>query len=142
MNDIRSHYSDMLKAYNWDYFFTVTFRSPRREPYYAMKHVWSDLQKHHVGRAFMGVEPFVSGDLHIHGLLSGRPPGWLPEIDLPWDIWDSLFHRFGRSKVEACNSPLAVASYCSKYVLKAQSSCIDHYDFFGDAFNWKGGLLT
>ena len=133
-------YSDWLQTYNWDYFFTATFRSPRREPYYVQKHVWAELQKHEVARAFMGVEPFASGDLHIHGIMSGRGGGFEPEIALPWEIWRGLFDRFGRAKVEACNSRAAVSTYCAKYIMKAQHIVSDHYGVFGNAESWRRGI--
>lgn len=104
--------------------------------------VWGQLQKHHVARAFLACEPFQSGDVHIHGIVAGYPPGWKPEIDLPWDIWAGLFERFGRAKVEACNSYEAVTAYCAKYILKQQGRVGDYYEVFGDAFAWRGGVLV
>jgi len=138
VSEIQQVYSDWLQTKHWDYFFTTTFRSPRKEPYYALNHCWHELKNHHVARAFIGVEPHKSGDLHLHGLLAGRGGGWQPEIKLPWDIWEGLFERFGRSKVEACNSQEAVTAYCAKYVLKAQSSASDHYGVYGTKFAWRG----
>ena len=136
---IRRDYAGWLMEYNWDYFLTVTYRSPRREPYYALKHVWHELEEHSVGRAFLGVEPHQSGDLHIHGIVAGAAPGWRPEIDLPWNIWSGLFHRFGRAKVAACNSHEAVTAYCAKYLLKQQSRVTDYYGVFGTKSTWVGG---
>jgi hypothetical protein len=139
---IKQAYTDWLKSYNWDYFFTTTFRSARREPYYAAKHLWTELKKFNVGRSFVGVEPHQSGELHCHGLIAGVAPGWKPELCLPWDIWNGLFKRFGRSKVEACNSQEAVTGYCAKYILKQQSRVCDYYYVFGDALWWKLGKIT
>jgi len=136
MENIATEYATWLQTFHWDYFFTVTFRSPRREPYYAMKGVWTELKKYNVGRAFLGVEPHRTGDLHIHGIMSGMPFPWKPEISLPWDIFDGLFHKFGRSKVEACNSNELVTNYCAKYILKEQSSVSDHYEIFGNTRAW------
>jgi hypothetical protein len=140
--EIRQKYAEWLQGYNWDYLATITFRSPREEPYYALTHVWSELGKHNVARAFLGVEPHQSGDLHIHGLLAGCPPGWLPDIALPWEIWDGLFHRFGRARVEACNTREAVTAYCSKYILKEQSRVADYYGIYGSKLSWQGGKLN
>ena len=137
MQDIQDSYSDWLQRYHWEYFFTSTFREPRREPYYAMKAVWAELSKYYVARAFIGVEPHNSGDLHLHGIIAGRGEGWKPEIRLPWEIWHGLFKRFGRAKVEACNSQEKVSAYCSKYILKAQNNVVDHYSLFGSKNAWK-----
>ena len=139
-NAVKEAYAEWLQGYHWDYFLTSTFRKPRKEPYYALQSVWHQLQKHNVARSFLVCEPHQSGDVHIHGLASGHGPGWQPEIDLPWVIWGSLFKRFGRAKVEACNSPGAVSNYCAKYLLKQQSRVCDYYEVFGDKFSWKYGM--
>ena len=138
-NLIRQQYADFLQGYNWDYFLTSTFRRPRKEPYYALQSVWHVLQSDFVARAFLVAEPHQSGDLHIHGLAAGSGPGWRPEMALPWDIWTSLFKRFGRARVEACNTQEAVTGYCAKYLLKQQSRVCDYYEIFGNKFSWKDG---
>ena len=138
---VRQAYADWLQSYHWDYFATATFRSPRKEPYYALKHVWHELHVNsNVDRAFLVAEPFQSGDLHIHGLLAGDT-NWKPEMKLPWDIWSGLFERFGRAKVEACNNQEAVSLYCAKYVLKQQSRVCDYYEVFGNKHVWLNGEL-
>lgn len=139
--ETRQAYAEWLQGYHWDYFATATFRTPRKEPYYALKHVWHELHAHsNVDRAFLVAEPFQSGDLHIHGLLAGDA-AWLPAMKLPWDIWQGLFEKFGRAKVEACNDANAVAKYCAKYVLKQQSRVCDYYEVFGHARFWKSGSI-
>ncbi|GAI95198.1 unnamed protein product [marine sediment metagenome] len=139
--ETRRQYAEWLQGYNWDYFFTSTFRNPRKEPYYALKHVLNELKEHDVARAFLGVEPHQSGDLHIHGILAGRGEGMRPEVALPWDIWDGLFKRFGRAKVEACNTQEAVTGYCAKYILKEQGRAADYYEVYGNRLAWQGGQL-
>lgn len=135
----REAYADWLQSYNWDYFLTATFREPRKEPYYALRSVWHELTKYNVARSFLVAEPFQSGDLHVHGVVAGRGPGWYPELSLPWDIWTGLFKRFGRAKVEACNSQEAVTGYCAKYLLKRQSQVCDYYEIFGSKNAWLEG---
>ena len=136
---VRQQYAEWLQGYHWDYFLTSTFRRPRKEPYYAIQSVWHELQQSFVSRAFLVAEPFQSGDLHIHGLAAGFGPGWLPDLALPWDVWSCLFERFGRAKVEACNSQEAVTGYCAKYLLKQQSRVCDYYEVFGDKQAWHNG---
>ncbi len=136
---IKEQYAEWLQSYNWDYFLTSTFRRQRKEPYYALQSVWHELQHHAVGRAFLVCEPHQSGDVHIHGLAAGSGPRWQPELELPWDIWSGLFKRFGRAKVEACNSREAVAGYCAKYLLKQQSRACDYYEIFGRKLAWQDG---
>jgi len=138
---IKEQYAEWLQSYNWDYFLTSTFRRPRKEPYYALQSVWHELQHHFVARAFLVCEPHQSGDVHIHGLAAGSGPRWRPELELPWDIWSGLFKRFGRAKVEACNSAEAVSLYCSKYLLKQQSRACDYYEIFGRKQAWFEGMM-
>jgi len=139
---IRQDYAEWLQGYNWDYFLTSTFRLPRVEPYYALRSVWHELRRYNVARSFLVAEPHQSGDLHVHGLAAGAGPGWRPELSLPWDIWSGLFKRFGRAKVEACNSQEAVTGYCAKYLLKQQSRVCDYYEVFGNKIAWIEGKDT
>lgn len=146
----REAYAEFLQSFCWEDMITVTFREPRKEPYYAAKNVWRVLFNgqnsagHYncVSRAFLAVEPFQSGDLHIHGLIAGNVRGVKPEMALPWEIYDSLFTRFGRTRVEACNSMEAVTNYCAKYILKQQSRVCDFYYLFGDKYSWENGILS
>ena len=139
-SNTRKAYAEWLQGYHWDYFLTSTFRSPRIEPYYALKGVWNELRKSNVFRGFLVAEPHQSGDLHIHGLVAGRGGSWQPVIDLPLDIYAGLFKRFGRAKVEAVNSRELVSSYCAKYLLKQQSRVCDYYELFGNKNAWKDGV--
>lgn len=139
---LREKYAEYLQEYYWEDFFTITFRTARKEPYYAAKSVWSELVKYNVKKAFIAVEPFQSGDLHVHGIMSGNIRGWFPEMALPWEIWGGVFKRFGRSKIEACNSPEAVTLYCTKYLLKQQSRVCDYYYLMGDKFAWDNSRIN
>jgi hypothetical protein len=136
----REQYASWLQKYHWDYFLTCTFRKPRREPYYALKHVWQELRQHNVKRGFLACEPHESSDIHIHGIIAGNYGfgivNWKPEMASPFDIWHGLFKRFGRSKVELCNSHEAVTAYCSKYILKQQSRVLDYYEVYGNKYAW------
>lgn len=137
----REQYTEWLQGYRWDYFLTSTFRSPRREPYYALKAVSSELQNHNVARAFLVAEPHQSGDLHIHGIVAGSIRNGKNLMDTPEGIWQGLFKRFGRAKVEPCSSHEAVTGYCSKYILKQQSRCCDYYEIYGNKLTWERGKL-
>jgi hypothetical protein len=139
--ETKRQYAAWLQGYYWDDMVTVTFRRPRKEPYYALKHVEQELIKCNAGRGFLVAEPFQSGDLHIHGIIAAPQPGWLPEMMLPWEIWERMYKRFGRARVQAANSREAVSMYCSKYILKQQSRVCDYYSVFGTAMNWKSGKL-
>lgn len=131
---IREGYAKFLQEYDWDYFGTITFRSARRDPVPAIKHVYKELKKSGVKRAFIGAEPFKTGDLHLHGIMQGTG---LPGIETPKEVWKRCFDRFGRTKIEYIKSKEDVANYCAKYVLKAQNNVSDHYQFCGKAYQWR-----
>ena len=145
---VKQGYAEWLQGYNWDYFLTATFRKPRKEPYYALQQVWGVLQQHNVARGFLAAEPHKTGDLHIHGIVAGTE---LPNkgyfgvdgnnIDTPEGIWSGLFKRFGRAKVEPCNSRESVTAYCSKYILKQQSRVCDYYEVIGNKLSWERGKI-
>lgn len=139
---VRHEYSEWIQQYHWDYFLTSTFRATRKDPYYALKYVWKECEKSYARRGFLVSEPFQSGDVHIHGLVSGWGAGWKPEIELPWELWSRLFKRFGRATVGECNNRGAVASYCSKYLLKQQSRVCDYYEVFGTSEVWEVGQVV
>lgn len=139
---LREKYAAYLQEYYWEDFFTITFRSPRKEPYYAAKSIWNELVRYNVKKAFIAIEPHQSGDLHAHGIMSGNIRGWLPEMALPWDIWGGVHKRFGRSKIEACNSPEAVTMYVTKYLLKQQTRVCDYYYLMGDKFAWDNSRVN
>ena len=146
----REAYAEFLQTFKWESFFTVTFRKPRKEPYYAMQSVFHTLEREcSVSRAFMGVEPHQSGDLHIHGLAAGfrlegsQFPNGVFENPIadPRDMFSTLFKVYGRSKVEACRDQGRVSNYCAKYILKQQSRCADFYEFFGTKKAWECGRI-
>ncbi|MCK4819694.1 hypothetical protein KA005_28265 [bacterium] len=129
-----------LQTYNWDYFFTVTPRYPRKDPIAFMRDIWNEIKptpqfdrfgfNTHVTRAFMACEPFFLGrNLHVHGLIAGDH-----DIYLPWRLVGPLDSYLGRSRMELCGSQKQVSNYCSKYVSKYLGG--DNYDFFGE---WSPG---
>ncbi len=144
LSEITEAYSAYLQSLPWDYFATVTFRTPRKDSIRAGNVVWKELAYQDVERAFLAVEPHESGDLHIHGLLK-MPDNVFMRSDYTkadlrngraYDLWRTVFHKFGRSKVEVINDSHAVAEYCSKYVVK-QSLNQDCYNFYGQSSLWK-----
>lgn len=145
MTDIRKAYSEYLQQYRWDYYATVTFREPRKDPYYAMKAVSGFLWRESgAGRAFLAAEPHKSGDLHIHTIMAQpikRGYRIYPGMGTPEEVWQGLFDRFGRSKVEPIRGAGDVSDYCSKYVLKGQKVA-DHYSFLGPAGMWDSSNMV
>lgn len=133
--DTKLAYSEFLQSLPWDLFFTATFRSPRKEPYYAINHVSNTLRTCNAARQFIACEPHSSGDLHLHGLLANSRISGHAELLSPHEIWGTLFKKYGRAKVEFCNNQAAVANYCAKYVVK-ETNKWDHYEFVGHPWHW------
>lgn len=141
VNRVREQYADWLTRYNWEDFITITYKSPRREPYYALKHAWTTLKSHGARTGFLVAEPHQTGFLHLHGLISGPPPPWRPPLELPWDIEQDLRKRYGISGVRPVREVGGASGYCAKYILKSQDT-MDLYDVCGESFWWKNNLLT
>lgn len=135
-SSIRGHYSEWLQEHHWDYFLTITYRQPRKEPYYALQQGWHCLERHGAGKAFLVAEPHQTGMLHLHGIVSGVSPTMRPPLSLPWDIWSDLHRKFGRSQVAPIREIGGVAAYCSKYVLKSRNT-MDLFEVFGDKYSWQ-----
>ena len=128
MNLQAEELSSWIQTYKWDYFITVTPRHPRRDSIAFIRDLRDYLQDADQGitRAFLAVEPFrYQRNLHVHGLVAGSPR----YISGPLLLEGDLDLRFGRSRVEMCDSPGNVATYCSKYVTKYGDG--DNYDFIG-----------
>jgi hypothetical protein len=139
--EAKQTYADWLNGYSWDSFLTATFKRPRKEPYYALQSVWRVIHEQGVGRAFLCAEPHQSGDLHIHGIMSGLVKTMSGESHYQGDqaVWSRLFNTFGRAKVEPVRSCEDVAGYCAKYILKEQTRAADYYEVFGTRKQWLNG---
>ena len=106
---------EWLSSLGWTFFITVTFRQPREmhQSMSALNSVHKALSPWKPRLVFLGTEQHVSRLMHIHGLFSSgliHPNTWI--------MWQRLFERFGRSKVEWVRSQEDVTAYCTKYVTK------------------------
>lgn len=130
----RNSYAAYLQSLNWDYIVTVTFRKARYDGIKTLESVWSSLHNDcFTKRAFLATENHrYPGSVHVHGLVSDYDGKRKPNMVLPWQMWDSLFRRFGRTTVDPVRSQADVTSYCSKYVTKALSN----YGFYGQPGFW------
>lgn len=125
--EIMEAYSQFIQSYDWDFFFTVTFRRERNDGIRAHEHVWSCLKSAGAHRVFIATESGrLTGRIHNHGLFAYkcRPVNSLG----CGEMFERLHRSFGRSQVSPCRSPSATAEYCSKYVMKG----LRDYDFYGE----------
>lgn len=134
--EYRQELANWLCGQKWDYFLTVTFKTPENRPDRAVQRVKRELESY-PARSFIASECHEKGDYHVHGLfhydryLSPE----IPHYDLSaTTLWGALYSRFGRSRVEVVKSPLAVTLYCAKYVTKELSD----YDVAGSPRHWQG----
>lgn len=112
-----------LESMPWDYFWTVTSRRPRRDALALIRDVSHHFRSlDYASALFIACEPHrLSRNLHAHGLYrseTGTQLGLSLGVPSPGGIWEGLFYRFGRSRVEPIRSTSEVSAYCSKYVTK------------------------
>ena len=126
--------SGFLHSMGWDYMLTVTTRKPWHDAISLNREVYKSLNRSTaVERAFLCTEPYyLRSGVHVHGLV--KVDSKYREFVSPSNVWQGLFNRFGRSKVDFVRSHEAVAGYCSKYVTKSSG---DYY-FHGRTDFWKG----
>ena len=118
MNDeLRDAWSGWLQKFRWDYFLTITFRTPRQANHAlsSINQAGKIIRRHTRGRFFLGTELHISRALHMHGLL--QSPGE-PTKSVADALWRDFYKTFGRSQVHKVQSNESVARYVTKYVTK------------------------
>lgn len=134
MNDTGKALSDWLQASPWDIFFTITTRKPRRDSLAFIRDIKGNLEQgNQCSKLFIACEPYrFNRNLHAHGLLlfGGQVDsgGRYFSRDVSYDLWDDLFRKFGRSRVEHIVSRRQVVNYCVKYVTKLTDG--DSWNYF------------
>jgi len=125
--NLKLEYADFISSFPWDLYSTITFRELRKDPFYWTGRIWETFEKFNATRAFVAVEHHRAEGIHLH-LLSRH----IPFLAYSGPLWKYCFKAFGRTKIEAVDSPLAVSRYCSKYVVKG-----NEFDFLGSPEAWK-----
>lgn len=125
-HETKLDYADFIAKYPWDLYSTVTFREKRTDGLYWTKRIWQTLEKFDATRAFIACEPSQYQGIHFH-MLSRH----IPALERTDSLWKYCFKAFGRSQIEVIDSPLAVARYCSKYIVKG-----NEFDFKGTPEAW------
>lgn len=125
--EVVSAYSEFIQSFPWDFYSTVTFREPRRDPIRAAQAVSKSLSVLGASRAFIACEQHRAANLHVHCLSRHT---FNPSLS-PSSIWLYLWKAYGRSTVETIRETSQVSSYCAKYVTKGSS-----FDFIGSPESW------
>ena len=111
--------ASFLEAQSWDYFLTVTFAVPRHahQAVATLNSIRNTLVATD-GPALLhlATEPHRSGTLHVHGLYKKADGSSITAAGL----WEPLFRRYGRSKVETPRNQHSTARYVAKYVIKSE----------------------
>ena len=126
VNPLREAWVVFLNRYNWDWFATLTFRSPPTT-YTANNRLrrWiKAIQKQERRKVgyYKGMEFTKLGVPHFH-LLMGNLDG--VRRDKYWKLW---FSQNGRARILPYNSGLGASYYLTKYVVK---------DEYTNAENWE-----
>lgn len=128
---ITEAYSDFLGKFQWDAFYTITCRKPRKDNLAFIRDIRDTLfAGNEATRSFVAIEPHKTGMIHAHGLVH-----WQDGVNLDKPLLTEYYNEksrklFGYSRFSSARSPLAVQMYCSKYVTKANRGY--DYDFIGD----------
>lgn len=138
VNPLRKAWVDLLNRYNWDWFVTLTFRSPPAT-YTANNRLrrWikaiEEQEKRKVGY-YKGMEFTRSGVAHFH-LLMGNLDGI--RRDKYWGLW---FTQNGRARILPYNSKLGAGHYLTKYVVKDEYTNIENWEVEGFEYLNQGYL--
>lgn len=114
---------ELLGRFEYDCFFTLTFRNPATSSILAIDRASRLLTKffksiHHPLRSFVVAEQHQSGLYHVHGLLHLGALSSLHAEQILTALWKAGFDRFGRCSFELVQDPSRVRSYVSKYLIK------------------------
>ena len=129
VNGLRDSWVTFLNRYNWDWFATLTFRSPPTT-YTAtnrLKRWISTIERQERRKVgyYKGMEFTKLGVPHFH-LLMGNLDG--VRRDKYWELW---FAQCGRARILPYNSKLGAGHYLTKYVVKDEYSNMECWEIRG-----------
>ncbi len=138
VNPLRQAWVELLNRYNWDWFATLTFRSPPTT-YTANNRLkrWikaiEEQEKRKVGY-YKGMEFTRLGVPHFH-LLMGNLDG--VRRDKYWELW---FTQNGRARILPYNPQLGAGHYLTKYVVKDEYTNVENWEIEGFEYLNQGCL--
>jgi hypothetical protein len=134
-SEVRKAYSDFLQKFNWDAFYTITCRKPRKDNLAFIRDIRDTLfAGNEATRSFVAIEPHKTGMIHAHGLVH-----WQDGVNLDKPLLVQYYNEksrklFGYSRFAESRGAMNTAMYCSKYVTKETNGGYE-YDFLGE--DWK-----
>lgn len=128
--DLRQAYSELIHSRPWEFYSTITFRTPRHDQLSVISTLSKAFSRLEASRAFIAVEPHRMGGVHAH-CLSHHP--LRKDMQAGW-IWKYMFKAFGRSSVSKIKDTQSLVTwYCAKYVTKGPDY---EYGFMGNRDAW------
>lgn len=132
MHSLQVQYANYLLGFEWDAYYTQTFRNRRNDGCNAVTACWYYLQgRLSWTRAFVAVENHRLGGVHLHALLSDDLRDWssVAEGNRSQSLQLKATKRymdkaFGFSHVTTARNQATVSLYCAKYVTKTDG---DYY---------------
>lgn len=135
MHSLQVEYANYLLGYEWDAYYTQTFKRRRNDSINAAIATWSVLENRlQWTKGFVAVEKHKLGGVHLHCLLNNDLRDWTNIHSAVRDlgIQKSATKRymdkaFGFSHISSARNQVTVNLYCAKYVTKSDGD----YFFLG-----------
>jgi len=128
MKAISIEYANYLMSFDWDAFYTQTFRNRRNDGHNSVNACWHYLEnKLGWTKGFVAVESHRLGGVHLHCLLSNELADWSqgnPVRSQYIQTKSYMQKAFGWNHIESARNQATVSLYCAKYV------CKDNGDYY------------
>lgn len=126
MHSLQVQYANYLLGFEWDAYYTQTFRRLRHDGCNAALAVWHKLcSRLEWTRAFVAVENHKLGGVHLHALLSNDLRDWtyintgLRSQSRQFEATKKYMDKaFGFTHITSARNQATVNLYCAKYVTK------------------------
>ena len=132
MQTLNIEYANYLLGFEWDAYYTQTFKNRRNDGYNATSACWSILENRlEWTRGFIAVEKHRLGGVHLHALLANDLMDWgntaraISSQKKQFRATKKYCDKaFGFSHIESARNQATVSVYCTKYVTKSNG---DYY---------------
>lgn len=121
--ELVSAWSEFLNRFEYDCFFTLTYREPAQSAMLAIDRASRLLGKFYDNldrplNAFVVAEQHRNGSYHAHGLLELKGLDREADVMLCRALWQAGYDKFGLCRFELVRDGGQVRNYVSKYLVK------------------------
>lgn len=137
-DSLRDVYANYLLGFNWDAYYTQTFKHKRNDGFNATSAWWNKMEgKLGWTRSFVAVEKHRLGGVHLHALVADDLQDWSnsqqAQRELEFRLKNSAKYTekaFGWSNVSCARNQATVNLYVTKYVTKGSEEffMLGHWD--------------